>query len=275
MEEIINQKALTDQRKPIILLVDDNEDILDFIADDLSDNYTVLTAINGKEALKVLSQESIQLVISDVMMPEMDGFELCARIKSELEFSHIPVVLLTAKNTLNAKIEGLEMGADAYVEKPFSPEFLQVQIASLLKNRNKIKAYFSSSPAIHLKSMAYAKADELFLGKLQDTIHKNIGNTELDVDLLAENMNISRPTLYRKIKSISDLSPNELINLARLKKAAELLQEGIFKIYEISEMVGYSSQTHFGRNFSKQFGMSPTEYINRQQSSKRNSDSLN
>jgi two-component system cell cycle response regulator len=264
MEKALNNLAdlHAEELKPAILLVDDNEDILDFVSGDLGEKYHVHTAANGLEALAILEQEIVQLVISDIMMPEMDGFELCERIKSTLEFSHIPVILLTAKNTMQSKIEGLEMGADAYVEKPFSPEFLQVQVASLIKNRNKIKAYFSSSPLIHIKTMAYSKADELFLGKLQDMIHKN---PNLDVEHLAEQMNISRPTLYRKIKSISDLSPNELINITRLKKAAELLNEGILKIYEISELVGYSSQTHFGRNFSKQFGMSPSEYINSRQ----------
>ena len=267
MEKALNTDFVqhTEDLKPFILLVDDNEDILDFVSDDLSEKYQVLTAKNGIEALALLHQETVQLVISDIMMPEMDGFELCEKIKSTLEFSHIPVILLTAKNTLQSKIEGLELGADAYVEKPFSPEFLQVQVSSLIKNRNKIKTYFSSTPLIHIKTMAYSKADEQFLGKLQETIHKNLDNPDLDVEHLAENMNISRPTLYRKIKAISDLSPNELINLARLKKAAELLNEGVLKIYEISELVGYSSQTHFGRNFSKQFGMSPTEYINSKQ----------
>lgn len=272
MEKNITQERVEKtiaSSKPVLLLVDDNEDILDFIVDDLSEKYQVIIAKNGIEALAVLQREIVQLVISDVMMPEMDGFELCEKIKSGIEFSHIPVILLTAKNTLQSKIEGLELGADAYVEKPFSPEFLQVQIACLIKNRNKIKAYFASSPLIHIKSMAYSKGDELFLGKLQDTIHKNLDNPDLDVEHLADHMNISRPTLYRKIKSISDLSPNELINLARLKKGAELLNEGILKIYEISEMVGYKSQTHFGRNFSKQFGMSPTDYIYSKQAEKR------
>ncbi|EDM35337.1 putative two-component system sensor kinase/response regulator fusion protein [Pedobacter sp. BAL39] len=265
MEKVLTTtttEEILEMPRQVILLVDDNEDILDFVSDDLSEKYEVLTATNGVEALALLQTEIVHLVVSDVMMPEMDGFELCDRIKSELEFSHIPVVLLTAKNSMQSKIEGLEMGADAYVEKPFSPEFLQVQIASLLKNRSKIQAYYSSSPLIHMKSMAYSKADESFLGKLNDTIYKNLDNPDLDVDHLADHMNISRPTLYRKIKSISDLSPNELINLARLKKAAELLNEGMLKIYEISEMVGYSSQSHFGRNFAKQFGMSPTDYLN-------------
>jgi two-component system cell cycle response regulator len=258
------EDSLSAEHKPVILLVDDNEEILEFIADDLSDKYQVIMAQNGMEALKVLEKEIIQLVISDVMMPKMDGFELCALLKSKIEFSHIPVILLTAKNTLQAKIQGLELGADAYVEKPFSPEFLQVQVSSLIKNRNKIKAYFLNSPLIHLKSMAHTKADEIFLEKLQHNINVNLNNPDLDVERLAESMNVSRPTLYRKIKSISDLSPNELINLARLKKAASLLNEGILKIYEISEMVGYSSQTHFGRNFSKQFGMSPSDYMRQQ-----------
>lgn len=273
MEKNLNleQPVLTtEELKPVILLVDDNDEILDFIADDLSEKYQVLTAKNGLEALEILQHEIVQLVISDIMMPVMNGFELCEKMKSGMDFSHIPVILLTAKNTLQSKIEGLELGADAYVEKPFSPEFLQVQISSLIKNRNKIKAYFASSPLIHIKSMAYSKADELFLGKLQDTIHKNLDNPDLDVEHLAENMNISRPTLYRKIKSISDLSPNELINLARLKRGAELLNDGVLKIYEISEMVGYKSQTHFGRNFSRQFGMSPSDYINSKLAEKRN-----
>ena len=250
--------------KPVILLVDDNEEILDFLSDDLDEKYTVLKAFNGKEALGIVQKEPVQLVISDIMMPEMDGFELCKTIKCNFELSHIPIILLTAKTSLQSKIEGLEIGADAYVEKPFSPEYLQVQIANLLSNRNKIREYFASSPLVHIKTMAYSKADEAFLEKLNEIIYKNLSNINLDVEHLAEIMNMSRPTLYRKIKAISNLTPNELINIARLKKAAELLSEGRYKIYEISDMVGYSSQTHFGRNFSKQFGMSPSEYVQKQ-----------
>lgn len=246
--------------KPTVLLVDDNEDILDFLADDLEEKYTVVTAFDGKEALDVLLKESVQLVVSDVMMPEMDGFELCSTIKSNFEYCHVPVILLTAKNTLQSKIEGLELGADAYIEKPFSPEYLQAQIANLLSNRNKIRNYFASSPNVHIRTMAYSKADESFLEKLNEIIYKNLSNINLDVEHLAAFMNMSRPTLYRKIKAISNLTPNELVNVTRLKKAAELLIEGSYKIYEIADMVGYSSQTHFGRNFSKQFGMSPSEY---------------
>jgi two-component system cell cycle response regulator len=248
--------------KPILLLVDDNEEILDFLSDDLATEYTVLTACNGKEALDLLKANPVEIVITDIMMPVMDGFELCRQIKSDISHSHIPVIMLTAKHTFQSKIEGLEVGADAYIEKPFSPKHLQAQIANLLKNRNKIKAYFASSPLVHVNTMAYSRADELFLEKLNEEINKNIANLDLDVEQLAIMMNMSRPTLYRKIKFISDLTPNELINVARLKKAAKLLTEGNYKMFEISEMVGYTSQTNFGRNFLKQFGMSPSEYLN-------------
>ncbi|MBN8877568.1 MAG: response regulator [Sphingobacteriales bacterium] len=255
--------------KPVILLVDDNGEILDFISEDLGEKYTVLKAFNGREALDLLQHEPVQLVISDIMMPVMDGYELCRNIKSNFEYSHIPVILLTAKNTLQSKIEGLEMGADAYIEKPFSPEHLQVQIANLLSNRNKIREFFASSPLVHINTMAYSKADEQFLEELNEAIYQNIENMELSVDQLADFMNMSRATLYRKIKAISNLTPNELINITRLKKAAELLAEHDYKVYEVAEMTGFSSQTHFGRNFSKQFGISPMEYIALKKAEKR------
>jgi signal transduction histidine kinase/ligand-binding sensor domain-containing protein/CheY-like chemotaxis protein len=245
---------------PSLLLVENNLEMLEYISGELSREYHILKAQNAEKALNILRKTSIQLIVSDVMMEGMDGFELCKKLKSDIDHSHIPIIMLTAKKSLQAKIEGLESGADAYIEKPFSPEYLRVQVANLLTNRTKIKDYFSTSPVLHMKSMAYSKADEDFLEKLNDAIYNNIDDKDLHVDYLAEIMNMSRPTLYRKIKAISNLTPNELINLARLKKAAELLQEGKYKIYEISEMVGYNSQTSFGRNFLKQFGMTPTEW---------------
>lgn len=245
---------------PTILLVDDNEDILEFLVDELAEKYQVLTALNGQQALEIIRNEVVNLVISDVMMPVMDGFQFCRTIKSNVEYSHVPVILLTAKNTLQSKIEGLELGADAYIEKPFAMEYLQVQVANLLANRNKIRDYFAHSPLVHIKSMAHTRSDECFLEKLNETICANLEEPDLDVDRLARLMNLSRPTLFRKIKSIADLTPAELVNITRLKKAAELLAEGDYKIFEVSVMVGYNSQTAFGRNFLKQFGMTPTEY---------------
>ena len=250
---------------PIILLVDDNEEILQFLDRILNCKYAILKAENGEEAIKILNIEAVQLVISDVMMPVMDGFELCKTIKTNFEFSHIPVILLTAKNTIQAKVEGLEIGADAYIEKPFSKDHLQAQIASLLNNRQKIREFFASSPLVHIKSIAHTKADERFLETLNNTICENIEDMELDVEKLAKFMNMSRITLYRKIKSISVLTPVEVINITRLKRAAELLSEGDYKIYEVADMVGFKTQSNFARNFLKQFNVTPTEYMHSKQ----------
>jgi two-component system, cell cycle response regulator len=246
--------------QPIILLVEDNEEILDFIESNLDDSYTILKTRNGQEALDLLRHEMVDLIVSDVMMPVMDGFEFCKLIKSDVELSHLPCILLTAKNTLQAKLEGLELGADVYIEKPFSPKHLKMQIASLLANRNKIKAYFANSPLAHLKTIAHTKSDERFLDKVNQVIVEHLQDTELDVDRLAKYMNMSRPTFYRKINAISDLTPNDLINLTRLKKAAELMGAG-HNVNEVSEIVGYSSPKIFSKNFEKQFGMMPSEYM--------------
>ena len=251
--------------KPVLLLVDDNEDILRFLDLELSEKYTVLKSLNGQEALTILKEKVVHLIVCDIMMPVMDGLELCRIIKTTFDYCHIPIILLTAKNNFKSRIEGLEHGADAYIEKPFSPEYLQVQIANLLANRSKIKDYFANSPLVHLKSMAYIKEDELFLDKLNECIYNHLTDKDLDVEKLAGIMNMSRPTLYRKIKSISNLSPNELINVTRLKKAAELLLEGKYKIYEIADMLGYSSQTNFTRSFLNQFQLTPTEFLSSRQ----------
>jgi len=249
-------------QKPTILIVDDNEEILEFIADDLGDEYHILTATDGSEALLLIREELIQLVVSDIVMSVMDGFELCRQVKADPNLCHIPVILLTAKNTIQSKIDGLELGADAYIEKPFSPQHLKVQVANLLANRKKIKDHFANAPLIHINSSPYSKTDEVFLEKLDALIHKNMANTNLDVEQLAEGMNMSRPTFYRKIRAISDLTPNELINIVRLKKAAELIAQSTYRISEVAEMVGFVSQSNFGRSFLKQFGMSPSEYFN-------------
>jgi two-component system cell cycle response regulator len=254
--------------KPTILIVDDNEDILEFLTGDLSPQYSVIKARNGTEALPLLANARIHLIISDVMMPGMDGFELCRLIKSDPEVCHIPVILLTAKSEFDSKINGLELGADAYIDKPFSPVHLHVQISNLLTNRNKVKEHFANSPLAHIKSMADTETDELFLEEINNIVLAHIEDPELDVEKLAGYMNMSRPTLYRKLKSITDLTPNEVINISRLKKAAILLSKGKHSINEIAELVGYTSPTHFGRNFQKQFGINASEFRQRDERDK-------
>ncbi len=257
---------------PAILLVDDEEEILQFLDNILRKKYSIFKAENGNEALTILSEETVQLVVSDVIMPDMDGFELCKAIKSNFEYSHIPVIMLTAKNTIQSKVEGLELGADAYIEKPFSKEHLLAQIASLITNRNMIKEYYASSPLVHIKSMAHSKSDERFLELLNDTIYKNLEDEYLDVEKLAKILNMSRITLYRKIKAISNLTPIELINITRLKRAAELLAAGDHKIYEVADMIGFSSQSNFARNFHKQFNMTPTDYMHLKQAESKKAE---
>lgn len=249
------------EEKPLLLIVEDNKEIVDFLSKELKNQYRILKAFNGQEALDILHTDNVQLIISDIMMPVMNGIDFCKSVKNDLQFSHIPFIMLTAKNTLSSKIEGLEVGADAYIEKPFSMEHLQAQVNNLLSNRKIIKEYFARSPLTHLKGIACSNADKDFLEELNTAIMNNITDIDLDVDQLSKMMNMSRPTLYRKIKALSNLSPNELINLARLKKAAELLSQGKFKINEVGNIVGYNSQSNFSRDFQKQFGITPSKYL--------------
>lgn len=251
---------VTEPSRPTVLIVEDNAEMLHFLAGEVNTYYNVVTAREGEEAVRRLKEYGIQLILSDIMMPVMDGFTLLKKIKTDLEFSHIPVILLTAKNTLQSRMEGLELGADAYIDKPFSMDLLLTQIANLLNNRSSMRMYYFNSPMANLKSMAYTKADEKFLKKLNDIIYNHINDVDLDVDKIAGLMNLSRPTLYRKISGLSNVTPNELIKISRLKRAAELILQGDKRIYEIAEAVGFNSQSYFSRAFSKQFKMSPSQY---------------
>lgn len=250
-----------------IVIADDHQDILDFIAEDLEDHYRVVKMTNGQEALEYIKLYPVDLVVSDVMMPVMDGYELCTAIKDDLQYSHIPFIMLTAKNSLQSKIEGLEYGADAYIEKPFSPNFLQAQITSLLRNRKSLRAHYDATPSAPMDTGKEETSDQIFLRKLNALILENMSEQSLCVDMLAEKMCMSRPTLYRKIKALSDLSPNELINITRLKKAAQLLTNQEYKVYEIANKLGFSTPSHFTRNFQKQFGISPKEFIGKMRKS--------
>lgn len=246
--------------KPTILLVEDNVDILDFIEDNLISEYNIKKALNGKASLDILRNEVVDLIVTDVMMPIMNGFELCSIIKTDLELSHLPVIILTAKHTLQSKLQGLELGADVYIEKPFSPKYLKMQIGSLLENRNKIKMHFHQSPLAHLKTVAHTKSDEKFLLRVNEIILQHLKEEDFNVDQLAKVLNMSRSTLYRKINAVSNLSTNELINITRLKRGAELLLMG-YNINETSAEVGYSSPKIFSKNFEKQFCVKPSQYI--------------
>ncbi|GAA4433209.1 hypothetical protein GCM10023091_06400 [Ravibacter arvi] len=246
---------------PKILLVDDSEEVIAYLADLLYEEYQIITTSNGEEAIRELQRENIQLVISDVMMPLMDGLELCRLIRSDERICHVPVILLTAKDSMQSKIEGLETGADAYIEKPFYPKYLLAQVSNLLQNRKQLRDFFSQSPFVHVGTIAHTRSDVTFLEEVSRFVLSRSDEAELDMDLLADNVNMSRMTFYRKIKAVTDMTPRDYVNLVRLKRAAELLTDGTYKIYEIASMTGYKSATHFSKLFHKQFGLNPMEFV--------------
>ena len=243
-----------------ILVVEDNPEMLNFVSSQLETTYEVIKASNGKEALEILENNSISLIVSDVMMPETNGFELCRTLKNNIEYSHIPIILLTAQITMQSKIEGIELGADDYIEKPFSTEYLLARIHNLLSNQEKLRQVFTSSPFTNAKTIALNKADESFLEELTEIIRKNISEPEFNVENLAEKMNLSRSSLHRKIKGIVQITPNEFIQLERLKMAAQLIQSGEYRINEVCFIVGFNSSSYFAKCFQKQFGVLPKDF---------------
>jgi two-component system, cell cycle response regulator len=247
--------------KPVILLVDDSEDILDYLSQDLTSKYQVHTATDGDAAMAILQHQVVHLIVSDVVMSGMDGLALCSTIKSDPDLIHIPVILLTGQNALQSKIQGLKTGADAYIEKPFSLDHLHAQIENLLENRLKLKESYARSPLLPVNSIPFSKEDEVFWKQLTDMILGNLRDTKLDVERIADLMNMSKSTLYRKIRSKSGMSPSDVINLARLKRSADLMNAGNFRINELAREVGYKYPAQFRRNFQKQFKMSPADYI--------------
>ena len=243
------------------LIVDDNEDLVAFMKDSLSLYFRIQSASNGREAWQKIPELMPDVIVSDVMMPEMDGLELCEHLKSELDYSHIPIILLTAKTTLQAKIEGMKLGADVYIEKPFSVEYLKVCVANLLNNREKLRASFVNSPFVQTGSMAMTKADESFLKTLKEVVVANMQNPDFCLDDMASLLNMSRSSLNRKIKGILDMTPNDYIRLERLKKAAQLLKEGECKINEVCYMTGFNTPSYFTKCFQKQFGILPKDFV--------------
>ncbi|MFC4871060.1 two-component regulator propeller domain-containing protein [Negadavirga shengliensis] len=249
--------------KPTLLVVEDNKELLDFLAGQLKPDHFILGAKNGKEALQILDEEPVDLIISDVMMPVMDGYNLCRSVKSNIAFSHIPFILLTAKNTMQSKIEGLEMGADVYIEKPFSVEYVHLQVKNLLNYRDQIRKSCASQPFVEINTLAHTRADEEFLEKVNAGILAHLDNQQFGVNELAEILCMSQSSLLRKIKGISQMTPNSYIRLVRLKKAAQLLQEGEYSIAEVGDLVGFNSPSYFTKCFQKQFGKLPKDFYQR------------
>jgi len=257
---------LENDERYTILVVEDDVEFMSYMKNSLGKHYNVLTAENGKLALNILDDNIIiDLIISDIAMPELDGIKLCQTIREEPLYCHIPIILLTARTDLNSKKMGLEYGADVYIEKPFMVEYLKSQIKSLLKNRNQLKELFLNSPYTPPQSIARSNADLKFLNKLNGLIMDNLRETNNLIDLLANSMSVSRSSLHKKIKAISGMTPNDYIQLIRLKKSAELLGKGEYQISEIAYLVGFNTPSYFSKCFFNQFGILPRDFINKKE----------
>jgi YesN/AraC family two-component response regulator len=242
--------------------VDDNPQVLSMLVDILCDKYGIYQANSGVKALKILENNKIDLIISDVVMPDMDGLTLCKNIKENIETSHLPVILLTAKGDIEQRIEGLQAGADSYIPKPFHPDHLFVRIEKLLQSREVIRKKFSSLALYSDDKIAHGlgKSDEDFLAKLSGYIMREMSNSELGADHLESYMGMSKTSLYKKIKSLTGLSPHLLINQYRLKRAAYLLKNREMNVSEVIYETGFNSRSYFYRSFNELFHCSPKDY---------------
>lgn len=255
-----NLQSETDTKNVKILVVEDNHDLRKYIVKLLQESYTVLFAENGKQGIEILKTENIELVVSDVMMPEMDGFEFCQTIKSQIETSHIPVILLTALSSSENTTTGLEKGADAYISKPFDEKILLSQINNLLTQRKRLQESYAQK-FIQKQPIDVGSLDNYFLNKINTIVEDNITNENFTVDMLATEMGLSRSQLHRKLKQISNHSSTEYINMVRIKKATSLLVSKNYTIDEIAFKTGFNSHSYFTKCFKKIHGRSPKEYL--------------
>lgn len=245
-----------------ILLIEDDNDVRNFIASELQHYFHMATATEGNEGLIKAHQTDIDLIVSDIMMPGMDGIELCQRIKSDFELSHIPVILLTALSTEENQIKGIKAGADAYITKPFSPNILCAKIFQLLQERQKLRNKFSKDLKQNQPLPVTNNEDALFADKLQKTLLQDMKNADLSMNDIAEQMHLGRTLFYRKVKGITGYTPNEYLQVMRLKKGAELLISSNLTVAEIAYKVGFNNPFYFSKCFKKIFGQSPTNYKN-------------
>lgn len=250
-----------DQPKYKILLVEDDKDVRDYLKKSLEAEYIVIEAADGVRAYEKVVQDFPDLVLSDIMMPKRDGLELCTMIKNDIRIGHIPVILMTARSMVVHIKEGFQAGADDYIVKPFNMDVLQTRIRSLLALREQLKKLYGKRFSPDVMGIEVKSADERFSQKLFDVIEKNISNEKLDVELLCTEIGISRANLYRKLKSITELSPMELIRNKRLEMAAKLLKESEMNVSEIASHLGFNSHSYFSNSFKAFYGCTPTEFV--------------
>lgn len=247
-----------------LLLVEDNLDILTFLQDNFKEQYEVFASANGKEGLKTALEIIPDIIISDVMMPEMDGIELCRHLKQDIRTNHIPIILLTARTGFMHEHSGLETGADDYITKPFKFELLNIRTLNLIENRKLIHQKFRKELLLEPKKIDVDDPNEQFLSELMNMIEENISDAEYTVKDLAKSMGLSHSVLYRKIHALTNLSINDFIKSIRLKRATQLLKSGAYGISDVGYMVGFSNPKYFSTCFKAEFDKSPSEYIREQ-----------
>jgi len=244
-----------------ILVIEDNPDICDYLSSQLSQYFHVHTANNGREGLALAIETAPDLVVCDVMLPEMNGFEITRRIRNEFQTCHIPVVLLTALSSGEHQLQGVDAGADAFIAKPFSTRFLLTNIIRIIEQREKIRKRFSNDPGFFEVNIAEHEADKKFLDRLHFIITRNLDNTQFSVDEFAAAVKLGRTLFYKKVKGLTGYSPNEYIRLVRLKQAAELLNTGDYTVSEVTYKVGMNDPFYFSKCFKAQFGIPPSAYL--------------
>ncbi|MBO7433167.1 MAG: response regulator [Salinivirgaceae bacterium] len=255
-----NKTVDTHESDTSLLIVEDNENLLQFMRDTLADEFNIATATNGNAAWKAIVQQQPDIVISDIMMPEMDGFELCQQLKSTFETAHIPIILLTALSGRAEQLQGLGLGADDYLTKPFDMDILRLRLKTLVRNRQLTKSKIINSLSHGTPVELGNKQNDEFVQKLHLTVKENMGNCDFDKEQFAAAMNVSSSLLYKKIKALTDLSPTDFIKTARLEYALQLLKAQKYNITEISEMCGFASAAYFSTVFKKQYGVAPSDY---------------
>ena len=248
-----------------ILVVEDNEELLQLMVRLLKREYNVHTAENGQEAVTVLDNEDIDLIVSDVMMPVMDGIEFCRYVKNKLELSHIPVILLTAKNKEEDRAEAYEVGADAFISKPFNLAVLHARIRNLLKYKERKAHDFKNQLVFEIKELDYTSIDEDFMQRAIDCVNRHLEDSDFDQPQFVEEMGTSKSTLYKKLKSLTGLNTSAFIRNIRLKAACRIMEEkgSSVRVSDLAYAVGFNDPKYFSSCFKKEFGMLPTEYQER------------
>jgi len=262
-EDKLEIELITETEKPLLLIVEDNTDVRNYIKGNLEGGFRILEAVDGKDGLRAAFEYIPDLIISDVMMPMMDGFEMCDKIKKDERTSHIPIIMLTAKATSKDKIEGYETGADDYIMKPFEATELQVRIKNLIDQRRKLREHFRKEGLFEIGDKIITSIDKRFLSRAIEIIHSHISDTTFSVDIFSDEIGMSRSQLLRKLTALVGESPSDLIRRIRLSKAAKLIEEKFGNISEIAIEVGFSNPANFSRSFGRQFGVSPSEYEKR------------